>query len=50
VPGTSNHNSFYAASPSVAWQVEVADAGHFQFLDRQSPLQQALCLQVSFEP
>lgn len=45
-PGNSNHNRFYAAAPSVAWAVEVTDAGHFQFLDHQTTLQQAVCLQV----
>jgi hypothetical protein len=47
VPGNANYDRFYAAAPSVAWQVQLHDAGHFQFLDTQTALQQAICLQVS---
>lgn len=45
-PVESNHNKFYAAAPGVAWEVVIADCGHFQFLDRQSLVQQAICGQV----
>lgn len=42
-PDTSNFQHFYSAAPSAAWSVELGDAGHFQFLDAQSPLQKAVC-------
>lgn len=25
------------------WEVDIGDAGHFQFLDQRSPLQRAVC-------
>jgi hypothetical protein len=46
VPAAANYERFYGAAPSVAWEVVVANAGHFQFLDSQTLLQQAVCAQV----
>ena len=34
---------FYQACHAPAWQVEIRDAGHFQFLDQQSAVQKAVC-------
>lgn len=45
-PTGSNYRQFYDAAPSVAWEVVVSGGGHFQFLDRQSLLQQAVCRPV----
>ncbi|NJR43296.1 MAG: hypothetical protein HC767_12205 [Akkermansiaceae bacterium] len=42
----SNYDKFYTAAPGVAWEVVIADCGHFQFLDKQSLVQQAICGQV----
>ena len=46
VPTGSNYERFFDAAPGVAWEVVIANAGHFQFLDSQTLLQQAICLQV----
>ena len=43
VPLEANYNRFYAGSPGGAWELVVHDAGHFQFLDRVSTLQGAVC-------
>ena len=47
-PGNSNYRLFYDSAPSAACEVVVSGSGHFQFLDRQSLLQQAVCAQVRF--
>jgi hypothetical protein len=45
-PLGSNYDKFYTAAPGVAWELVIADTGHFQFLDKQSLVQQAICGQV----
>lgn len=45
VPANANYSKFYAASPGTAWEVLLNDTGHFQFLDRQTIVQQAICAQ-----
>jgi hypothetical protein len=44
-PKGSNYEQYFAAAPSVAWKVVIDDTGHFQFLDKQSTLQRAVCAQ-----
>lgn len=36
---------FYEACTAPAWMVSVEQAGHFQFLDKQSSMQRAVCAQ-----
>ena len=50
MPSAANYQRFYAAAPGAAWEVVVSNAGHFQFLDGQSMLQQAVCAQVRRAP
>jgi pimeloyl-ACP methyl ester carboxylesterase len=42
-PRDANYRTFFDAAPGAAWEVCVADAGHFQFLDAQTGLQRAVC-------
>ncbi|CAG9462582.1 unnamed protein product [Pedinophyceae sp. YPF-701] len=42
-PRDANYTRFYDACTGPAWQLLVRDAGHFQFLDRKSALQSAVC-------
>jgi hypothetical protein len=46
VPVESNHEKFFAAAPGTAWEIVIEECAHFQFLDRQSLVQQAICGQV----
>ena len=36
---------FYDACTAPAWMVSIPDAGHFQFLDKQTSMQRAVCTQ-----
>ena len=36
---------FYEACTAPSWLVSVEQAGHFQFLDKQSSMQRAICAQ-----
>ncbi|GAX79658.1 hypothetical protein CEUSTIGMA_g7099.t1 [Chlamydomonas eustigma] len=42
-PTESNYSHFFEASRGPAWEVDIRDAGHFSFLDQESPLQRAVC-------
>eukprot|EP00798_Chlamydomonas_sp_ICE-L_P004261 gene4261-14373_t len=42
-PEQSNYRKFYEASNSPSWEVLIRNAGHFSFLDDQSPFQRAVC-------
>ncbi|KAK9908726.1 hypothetical protein WJX75_001965 [Coccomyxa subellipsoidea] len=43
VPKDSNYRRYFNACQGPAWEVVLASAGHFQFLDEQSMLQRAVC-------
>lgn len=45
-PRASNYRAFYAASRWSTLEVEIKNAGHFQFLDRSSPLDRVVCVEV----
>ena len=42
-PREANYKKFFEAVPRFAWEVEVEDAGHFQFLDSMSFVQSSVC-------
>lgn len=44
-PAESNYTRFYDAAKSVALEVVLNEAGHFQFLDDQNTLQKSVCVQ-----
>lgn len=44
-PRESNYTNFFDATNDSAWEVVVKEAGHFQFLDDQSSIQEAVCIQ-----
>ncbi|GAQ77704.1 Hypothetical protein KFL_000020650 [Klebsormidium nitens] len=42
-PPDANYRQFYNASSSPSWEVVIREAGHFQFVDNASTLQDAVC-------
>ncbi|DBA93619.1 TPA: hypothetical protein ACH3X3_013696 [Trebouxia sp. C0006] len=44
-PKAANFRLFYEACTAPAWMVSIEQAGHFQFLDKQSSMQRAVCAQ-----
>ncbi|KAL3132591.1 hypothetical protein ABBQ32_009124 [Trebouxia sp. C0010 RCD-2024] len=44
-PKAANFRLFYEACTAPSWMVSVEQAGHFQFLDKQSSMQRAVCAQ-----
>jgi len=44
-PIEANFRNFFDAASSIAVEVTIENSGHFQFLDQQSTLQRAVCLQ-----
>lgn len=49
-PRESNYRKFFDATTDNAWEVVLKDAGHFQFLDGQSSIQEAVCIQGNRHP
>lgn len=43
VPPGSNHAAYYDASTAPAWEVVVANSGHFSFVDERGGMMDAIC-------